>query len=67
MKRRIGILTSGGDCPGLNAAIRGVAKAAYEMFDDLEIIGIADGYAGLIDGEITIHSKFERGTVNSTA
>ena len=30
MKRRIGILTSGGDCPGLNAAIRGVAKAAYE-------------------------------------
>ena len=51
MKRRIGILTSGGDCPGLNAAIRGVAKAAYEMFDDLEIVGIADGYAGLIDGE----------------
>lgn len=51
MKRRIGILTSGGDCPGLNAAIRGVAKAAYEMFDDLEIIGIADGYAGLIEGE----------------
>ena len=51
MKRRIGILTSGGDCPGLNAAIRGVAKAAYEMFDDLEIIGIADGYAGLIHGE----------------
>ena len=40
MKRRIGILTSGGDCPGLNAAIRGVAKAAYEMFDDLEIVGI---------------------------
>lgn len=51
MKRRIGILTSGGDCPGLNAAIRGVAKAAYEMFDDVEIVGIADGYAGLIDGE----------------
>lgn len=50
MKRRIGILTSGGDCPGLNAAIRGVAKAAYEMFD-AEIIGIADGYKGLIEGE----------------
>ena len=33
MKRRIGILTSGGDCPGLNAAIRGVTRAAYEMFD----------------------------------
>ncbi len=30
MAKRIGILTSGGDCPGLNAAIRGVAKASYE-------------------------------------
>ena len=50
MKRKIGILTSGGDCPGLNAAIRGVARAAYEMFD-AEIIGIQNGYAGLIDGE----------------
>ena len=43
MKRRIGLLTSGGDCPGLNAAIRGVAKAAYEMFA-AEIVGITDGY-----------------------
>ena len=50
MKRRIGLLTSGGDCPGLNAAIRGVAKAAYEMFDT-EIVGISDGYSGLIHGE----------------
>lgn len=50
MKRRIGILTSGGDCPGLNAAIRGVARAAYELFD-AEIIGIMDGYRGLIEGE----------------
>ena len=38
MKRRIGILTAGGDCPGLNAAIRGVARAAYEMFDETEIL-----------------------------
>ena len=50
MKRRIGILTSGGDCPGLNATIRGVARAAYEMFD-AEIIGVMDGYRGLIEGE----------------
>ena len=50
MKRRIGIVTSGGDCPGLNAAIRGVARAAYEMFD-AEIVGIMDGYRGLIEGE----------------
>ncbi len=50
MKRRIGILTSGGDCPGLNAAIRGVALAAHNMFD-AEFVGIADGFQGLIDGE----------------
>ena len=50
MKRRIGILTSGGDCPGLNAAIRGVARAAYEMFD-AEIVGIHDGYRGLIEAD----------------
>ncbi len=50
MKRRIGILTSGGDCPGLNAAIRGVARAAYELFD-AEIVGIRNGYGGLIEGE----------------
>ena len=50
--KRIGILTSGGDCPGLNAAIRGVAKALYEKFgDEIEIIGIVDGYTGLINGE----------------
>ena len=50
MKRRIGILTSGGDCPGLNACIRGVARASYSMFD-AEIVGIQDGYAGLISGD----------------
>lgn len=48
MKKRIGILTSGGDCPGLNAAIRGVAKASYELFD-CEFVGIYNGYQGLID------------------
>lgn len=50
MKRRIGILTSGGDCPGLNATIRGVAKACYEMLgtENVEIVGISDGYYGLI-------------------
>ncbi len=53
MKRRIGILTSGGDCPGLNATIRGVAKACYERFgtDDLEIVGVLNGYSGLINNE----------------
>ncbi len=52
MKRRVGILTSGGDCPGLNATIRGVAKALYQRFgEDVEIIGISNGYSGLINGE----------------
>lgn len=51
-KLKIGILTSGGDCPGLNATIRGVAKATYELFGEekVDIIGIHDGYHGLIHG-----------------
>ena len=50
--KRIGILTSGGDCQGLNASIRGVAKSLYEEFgDNVEIYGIKDGYKGLIFGE----------------
>ncbi len=50
--KRIGILTSGGDCQGLNAAIRGVSKALYEEFgEDVEIYGISDGYRGLIEGD----------------
>lgn len=50
---RVGILTSGGDCQGLNASIRGVAKALYGHFgnDGIEIHGIIDGYRGLIYGE----------------
>ncbi|MBP3721490.1 MAG: 6-phosphofructokinase [Clostridia bacterium] len=56
MKKRIGILTSGGDCPGLNAAIRGAARAAYEMFD-AEIVGIHDGYRGLIEGDYSEMSR----------
>ena len=59
MARRIGILTSGGDCPGLNAAIRGVAKAAYRQIDDVEIIGIASGYHGLIHGDHKLMNQSE--------
>ncbi len=51
-KKRVGILTSGGDCPGLNATIRGIAKSLYVRFgDDVEIIGIRNGYHGLIQGD----------------
>lgn len=53
LKKRIGILTSGGDCPGLNAAIRGVARASYDLLD-CEIIGIKGGYKGLIDGDYKV-------------
>ncbi len=44
----IGILTSGGDCPGLNAAIRGVAKPAMSDFH-IEVIGIEKGFRGLVE------------------
>ena len=49
----IGILTSGGDCPGLNAAIRGVAKAAYGIYG-MKIIGICNGYKGLIEDDTRV-------------
>lgn len=50
--KRIGMLTSGGDCQGLNAALRGVAKALYEEFGgEVELYGIRDGYLGLIEGD----------------
>ncbi|GHU11386.1 ATP-dependent 6-phosphofructokinase 3 [Spirochaetia bacterium] len=46
--KTFGILTAGGDCPGLNAAIRGVCRAAHDRYN-MNIIGIANGYRGLID------------------
>ncbi len=49
-KQRIGILTAGGDCPGLNAAIRGVAKTAI-VRHGMEVFGISDGFLGLINKE----------------
>jgi ATP-dependent phosphofructokinase / diphosphate-dependent phosphofructokinase len=47
---RIGILTAGGDCPGINAAIRGVGKTAIREYG-MEVIGIASGFLGLINQE----------------
>jgi len=46
--KTIGILTAGGDCPGLNAAIRGVCRAAHDRYG-MKIIGIAEGFRGLIE------------------
>jgi len=53
MKRttRIGLVTSGGDCQGLNAAIRGVGKALMQYVNNVEIFGMYDGYRGLIEGD----------------
>lgn len=48
--KRIGFLTSGGDCQSLNATMRGVAKTLYQMYPDVEIYGILEGYKGLIYG-----------------
>lgn len=50
MKRRIGILTSGGDTPGMNAGIRAVVKAADTA--GFTVMGIMKGYAGLIEGRV---------------
>lgn len=47
--RRIGVLTGGGDCPGLNAVIRAVTKTAI-LDHGLEVLGILDGFLGLIEG-----------------
>ncbi|MDR2398787.1 MAG: 6-phosphofructokinase, partial [Spirochaetaceae bacterium] len=49
--KTFGILTAGGDCPGLNAAIRGVCRAAYDRYA-MTIVGIANGYRGLIEGDM---------------
>ena len=48
---RIGILTSGGDCPGINATIRGVCKTAINHYG-MEVFGIHSGFRGLLDDDI---------------
>ncbi len=47
--RRIGIYTSGGDAPGMNACVRAVTRAA--IANDIEVVGIKRGYEGMIDGD----------------
>lgn len=50
MIKKIGVLTSGGDAPGMNAAIRAIVRAA--LHNGLEVYGIKDGYKGLVEGNI---------------
>ena len=52
--KRVGFLTSGGDCQSLNATVRGVAKTLYQKYDDVEIYGILEGYKGLIYGNYRV-------------
>lgn len=49
--KSIGILTSGGDCPGLNAAIRGVARSALSVYG-MDVLGILDGFTGLVENRV---------------
>ncbi|MFQ5752401.1 MAG: 6-phosphofructokinase [bacterium] len=49
--KRIGIITGGGDCPGLNAVIRAVAKSAMGKYN-ATVIGIQDGFEGLVEGRM---------------
>lgn len=59
MKRntKVGLVTSGGDCQGLNAAIRGVGKALFNSLHNVEIYGMYDGYRGLIEGDYIFMQK----------
>ena len=49
----IGVLPAGGDCPGLNAVIRGVVSRAHESHD-AEVVGIQNGWEGLMDGDVRV-------------
>ena len=59
MKKRIGLLTSGGDCQALNATMRGVVKGLSTMINtnELEVYGFDDGYKGLIYGKYRMLSS----------
>ena len=56
--KRIGVLTSGGDAPGMNAAVRAVVRKA--IYHDMEVFGVYQGYHGLINGHI---KQLDRGSV----
>jgi 6-phosphofructokinase 1 len=63
-KLTLGILTGGGDCPGLNAVIRAVAKTAIADYDSA-IIGIEDGFEGLVEGRMRpLHNPDVSGIIN---
>ncbi len=50
-KKKIGILSAGGDCPGINATIRGIGKTAIVEYG-MEVVGIANGFTGLLEKDV---------------
>ena len=59
MIKKIGVLTSGGDAPGMNAAVRGVVRTA--LSEGLEVYGVYDGYLGLYEDRI---ERLDRSSVS---
>ena len=55
--KRIGMLTSGGDCQALNAAMRGVVKCLSNSDEQIEIYGFNNGYRGLIYGDFRMVTR----------
>ncbi|MDH5733469.1 MAG: 6-phosphofructokinase, partial [Candidatus Bathyarchaeota archaeon] len=61
--RRIGVVTAGGDAPGMNAAIRSIVRVA--IFHGLKVLGVERGYAGLIEGQVhPLDSRSVSGIIN---
>ena len=65
MVKKIAVLTSGGDAPGMNAAIRAVVRAGRSF--DLEVIGIHEGYKGLVEGGENYEVMSRRSVTNIIA
>ena len=62
--RKIGVLTSGGDAPGMNSAIRAITRSALAR--GVEVVGIYKGYTGLISGELRDLTAAEVEHIGST-
>ena len=63
-RKRIGIMTGGGDCPGLNAVLRAVTKTAISKYG-YDVIGFRDGYRGLVKNDyIQMDSSYVSGILD---
>ena len=60
-KKKIAILTSGGDAPGMNAAIRAVVRSA--LYFDMDVYGVQDGYFGLLNDDMRLLSAGDVGDI----